>query len=398
MLLEPEGKRVPTPRPDTGCGRPSSGALPTLGVEEEFFLADRVTRATVARAPDVIARTRADFRDHIGAELFTTTVETRTPPVTTLEDLRQQLGALRADLVAAAAEADCKVVASGTPVIPFPGPPEIADNARYRRMADYYAPLVTGDRNTGVCACHVHVAVPGREEAVQLCNHLRPWLPTLQALAANSPFQDGRDSGFAGWRVLHFGRWPHAGPTPLFRDATAYDTFVDTLVASGMLLDRKLVYWYARPSERWPTLEVRVPDVNADLDTVLLVAALTRALAGTLLADVRRGRPAPEVDDALLRAAHWRAARDGLSGSGLDLTTGRLRPAVDLAARLIGRAAPLLEEAGELPFVRWVWQRLRQRGGGAERQRAAYRRRGDLRDVVDLLSLDLEAGTAPVRP
>ncbi|MEK2475271.1 carboxylate-amine ligase [Streptomyces noursei] len=398
MLLEPEGKRVPTPRPDGGRGRPPSGPIPTLGVEEEFFLADRATRATVARAPDVIARARKSFGEYIGAELFTTTVETRTPPVSTLDDLRQQLRALRAVLVAAAAEADCLVVASGTPVIPFPDPPEIADNARYRHMADYYAPLVVGDRNTGVCACHVHVAVAGREEAVQLCNHLRPWLPTLQALAANSPFQDGRDSGFAGWRTLHFGRWPHSGPTPPFQDAAAYDALVDTLVASGMLLDRKLVYWHARPSERWPTVEVRVPDVNADLDTVVFLASLTRALASVLLVDVRRGRPAPDIHDALLRAAHWRAARDGVSGSGLDLATGRLRPAAELAVDLIGRAAPALEEAGELPFVRQMWQRLHRSGGGAERQRAAYRRRGDLRDVVDRLSLDLAAGAAPDRP
>ncbi|MCK7623568.1 glutamate--cysteine ligase [Streptomyces sp. RS10V-4] len=394
MTLEPEGRRLTGPRTEAERGRPLSGDPPTFGVEEEFFLADRGTRATVARAPEVLKRARAHLGEQVGAELFTTTVETRTPPVSTLEELRRHLGELRAGLVAAAAEADCRVVASGTPVIPFAGAPEIADVPRYHAMADRYAPLVTGDRNTGVCACHVHVFVPDREEAVQLCNHLRPWLPVLQALAANSPFQDGRDSGFAGWRALHFGRWPHVGPTPPFRDAAAYAGLVDTLVASGMLMDRKLVYWYARPSERWPTLEIRVPDVNADLDTVLFLASLTRALAGVLLTDIRKGAPAPEIGDPVLRAAHWRAARDGLRGSGLDPVTGRLRPAQELAVRLLDRAAPALAETGELPFVQRVWDRLRRDGGGAERQRAAYRRRGRLRDVVDLLAAELEAGTA----
>ncbi|WP_372408894.1 glutamate--cysteine ligase [Streptomyces luteireticuli] len=368
-------------------GRGASGTVPTFGVEEEFFLADHETRATVARAPDVLKRARDLLGDRIGPELFTTTVETRTHPVGTLDEMRQELRRLREGLGAAAEEGGCRLVASGTPVIPFRGQREIVEEPRYRQLAELYGPFVHDDRNTGACACHVHVAVSGREEAVRLCNHLRPWLPVLQAIAANSPFQDGRDSGFASWRALHFGRWPHVGPTPPFRDAAAYDALVDTLIASGMLQDRKHVYWYARPSEHWPTLEVRVPDVNADLDVVLLLASLTRALVGVLLPEVRRDAPAPDVADPLLRAAHWRAARDGLRGSGLDPLTGRLHPAPELAERLIARAMPALEETGEAPFVRSAWGRLRTGGGGAERQREAYARRGDLRDVVDLLSV-----------
>ncbi|WP_078871233.1 carboxylate-amine ligase [Streptomyces caatingaensis] len=369
-------------------GERAYAAVPTFGVEEEFYLVDRETRATVARAPDVIKHAGDRLGDRIGPELFTTTVETRTRPVATLDEMRRELRGLREGLGAAADEAGCRVVASGTPVIPFRGPLEIVeDEPRYRQLADSYGPFVSDDRNTGACACHVHVAVSGREEAVQLCNHLRPWLPALQALAANSPFQSGRDSGFASWRALHFGRWPHVGPTPPFRDAVAYDALVDTLVASGMLQDRKHVYWYARPSEHWPTLEIRVPDVNAELDTVLLVAVLARGLVGVLLDDVRRGAAAPAVADPLLRAAHWRAARDGLRGSGVDPLTGRLWPAPDLVDRLVERAAPALEAAGELRFARSAWHRLRASGGGAARQRAAYARRGDLRDVVDALTV-----------
>ncbi|MCC3772624.1 glutamate--cysteine ligase [Streptomyces sp. UNOC14_S4] len=367
-------------------GRESAGA-PTFGIEEEFFLADRETRETVARAPEVVKQARDRLGDQAGPELFTTTVETRTRPVGTLDEMREQLRWLREGLAAAAAEADCRVVASGIPVIPFSGPPSIVDDPRYRRLADLYGPFVTHDQHTSACACHIHVAVPDREEAVQLSNHLRPWLPTLQALAANSPFQDGLDSGFASWRALHFGRWPHVGPTPLCEDAAAYDDLLDRLVESGMLFDRRHAYWYARPAERWPTLEVRVPDVNADLDTVLLVASLTRALSTVLLTAVRRGAPVPDIPDPLLRAAHWRAAHDGPAGSGLDPFTGHLRPAADLVARLIAHAGPALEETGELSFVRRAWDRVRVQGGGAQRQRAVYGRRGELRDVVDELTV-----------
>lgn len=372
---------------ESGKGQGASGTVPTFGVEEEFFLADSETRATVARAPDVIKYAQERLGDRVGPELFTTTVETRTCPVGTLDEMRRELRRLRRGVGEAADEAGCRVVASGTPVVPFRGHREIVEEPRYRELADRYGPFISDDRLTGACACHVHVAVPGREEAVRLCDHLRPWLPVLQAVAANSPFQEGRDSGFASWRALHFGRWPHVGPTPLFRDAAAYDALVGTLIDSGMLQDRKHVYWYARPSENWPTLEIRVPDVNADPDVVLLVASLTRALVGVLLSDVRRDVPPPDTADPVLRAAHWRAARDGLRGSGLDPLTGRLHPAPELVDRLIARATPALEEAGELPFVRSAWHHLRASGGGAELQRAAYARRGDLRDVVDLLTV-----------
>ncbi|GHF07874.1 carboxylate-amine ligase [Streptomyces morookaense] len=373
--LENELERKGTPDP------------PTIGLEEEFFLADRETRATVGRAPDVVKRARQCLGDQAGFELYPTIVETRTRPVGTLAELRQQLQWLRAGLGRAAAEAGCRVVASGTEIIPVTGPQPIVDDPRYWQLADRYPQFVGGDRSIASCACHIHIHAPDREEAVELLNHLRPWLPTLQAIAANSPFRDGRDSGFASWRSLHFGQWPHVGPTPLLRDTAAYDSLLDALVESGMLFDRRHLYWYARLSERWPTLEIRLPDINADLDTVLFVACLARALVGVLLADVRRGAPAPGISDPLLRAAHWRAARDGVRGSGLDLFTGRLRPFPDLAVRLIDRVAPALEETGALHFVRHTWQRLHASGGGAEEQRAAYRRRGDLRDVVDLLTV-----------
>ncbi|GAA2912300.1 hypothetical protein GCM10020221_05000 [Streptomyces thioluteus] len=235
---------------ESGKGQGASGTVPTFGVEEEFFLADSETRATVARAPDVIKYAQERLGDRVGPELFTTTVETRTCPVGTLDEMRRELRRLRRGVGEAADEAGCRVVASGTPVVPFRGHREIVEEPRYRELADRYGPFISDDRLTGACACHVHVAVPGREEAVRLCDHLRPWLPVLQAVAANSPFQEGRDSGFASWRALHFGRWPHVGPTPLFRDAAAYDALVGTLIDSGMLQDRKHVYWYARPSEK----------------------------------------------------------------------------------------------------------------------------------------------------
>ncbi|MFD5409275.1 carboxylate-amine ligase [Streptomyces nojiriensis] len=218
-----------------------------------------------------------------------------------------------------------------------------------------------------------------------------PWLPTLQALAANSPFALGRDSGWASRRSVEYARWPGVGPPPLL-DEVGYERLADRLVTSGTLLDRRMIYWYARPSEHVPTLEIRVCDVNADLDAVLLLTALVRGLATALLPDIADGRPPPDLPAGRLQAAHRLAARHGLAGEGLDPASGERVPALTLAERLLTRAAPGTAAAGDLDLAEELFRRVRSSGGGAARQRAAYLRRGRLVDVVGDLVRTTAAG------
>lgn len=369
-------RSAPTPR----------GSALTLGVEEEFLLVDQDSGVAVPSAPSVVRRAaRSLGGNRVQAELFPTQIEIASKPCTTLAELRADLGLLRRGIAEEARAEGSLPMACGTAVLPAAGQVPVTDDPRYRTMAQIYRMVVEAQAE-GVCGCHVHVGIADRDEAVHVANALRPWLPTLEALAANSPYHHGVDTGYASTRTLIWSRWPTAAPTPHLGSAKAYDDLVDTLVASQMLLDRKMVYWFARLSDHYPTLEIRVADVNADLETVLLFAALVRGLCGALLAEVRAGRPVPPVDDAVLRAAHWRAARDGIEGLGLDPVSGRLRPARDLLHQLFLRAEPGLEEAGDRDTVAALLDRLQRLGGGTARQRAAFARRGRLRDVVDGLT------------
>lgn len=171
-----------------------------------------------------------------------------------------------------------------------------------------------------------------------------------------------------------------------------YEAYVGALVEHRILMDRRMLYWYARPSEHVPTLEIRVADSNADIETVVLVAALLRGLAQDLLAEAERHQPPPEVSDRRLRAAHELAAAEGLHGWGLDPFSGERLPAGTLVDRLLARAAPGLEAAGDLALVEDLLRRLRREGSGAARQRAALHRHGRLSEVVD----ELAAATATV--
>lgn len=359
-----------------------------MGVEEEFFLVDVRTRAPVPRAPRVLRTLVPELGGQAQTEFYTSQLEVCTQPAATAADLREQLAALRATAGRAAREAGCLLVGTGTAVVPPDAPVPVTDRPRYRRMAGAYPAMVDG-RLGAVCGCHVHIGTLDHTQALDLANRVRPYLPALQALAANSPFSGGVESGFAGWRSVEYSRWPTVGPAPLL-DPDGYESTVDALVTGGVILDRGMIYWYARPSEHVPTLEIRVADVSADLDTTVLLALLVRGLCTTLTAEAD-GSPPPDVPAARLRAAHRLAARHGHQGDGLDPLTGDTLPARALTAALLRRAEPGLAATGDLAEAEWLFGELCRRGTGAERQREVYRRTGSLRAVVD----DLAAATIP---
>lgn len=354
----------------------------TVGVEEEFLLIDPGTGRVVPAAEEVLARLEAPYVAQVVPELTRFQMETNTTVHTGLPRLERELLDLRAAVARAAEGAGVRLAACGIPLLGNAGVPPLSHVSRYRRMHRQYREILRGQ---GVCGCHVHVGIADRAEAVQVINHVRPWLPVLQALAANSPIAEGVDTGYASWRTLVWSRWPSAEPPPFFRSPAHYDALVDGLYAAGAIMDRGMVYWQVRVSHHLPTLEFRVADSCATATETVLLAGIIRALAATALAEVRRGVPPVPVDQTLLNAACWRAARDGLEGDGLDLLSGRRVPAWRLAGRLLERLRPALAASGDLPVVERGLAWLRGHGSGAARQRSAFRRRGHLPDVAELL-------------
>ncbi|MEV5969613.1 YbdK family carboxylate-amine ligase [Streptomyces sp. NPDC051921] len=360
---------------------PPRGSGPTtVGVEEEFLLLDRRTGMPVARGPRVVEAARAVLGERAQSEFFGAQVEVCTRPTACLAELRSELALLRQVMAEAAAGEGCLLVAAGTPVIPPGRPPTVTPDERYGRMAARWPSLV-GSYDGMVCGCHIHLGVTGHDQALALSRHMRPWLPTLQALAANSPFSLGHDTGWASRRFVEHARWPGVGPAPLL-DEAGYERLADHLVRVGALLDRRMIYWYARPSEHVPTLEIRLCDVNADLDVVVLLTTLARGLATTLLPEIADGRPVPSIPEPRLRAAHRGAARHGLEGERLDPVRGECVPAMTSVELLLARAGPGLSSLGDLDLAHGLLDRVRRSGGGAARQRASYARRGRLDDVV----------------
>jgi len=352
-------------------------AGPTVGVEEEFLVVDPLTREPVPLGASVADATR-DTDLEIQLELSPAQVETATGVCADLLQLREQLTLGRRRLADAATAAGGRLLAAGVP--PLGDPPErTTATPRYREMARRYGALTS---RTGLCGCHVHVAVP-EGAAVQVSNFLRPWLPALCTVTANSPLHHGAETGYASWRSLLWSRWPLAGPPPYFESERHYRELVDELIRSGVLMDAGMIYWFVRPSEHAPTVEVRIADVAATADDAVLLAGLVRGLVTLALHEVDAGRPAPAVSSELLRAACWQAARGGLAGRGVDPLGGGPSSGWAMIDRLLRHVRPALVDNGDDGVVDALVRQLRARGCGADLQREDHRRTGDVRAVVD---------------
>lgn len=349
----------------SGAARASCGI--TFGVEEEFVLLDPSTGAVALAAPDLVRL--LDGEPGVQQELMQFQVEIATPVCTSLDDLGRELTRLRRLVAGAAARRGCCLVASGTAPWPTPGLAAITDQARYRALARRYGPLAA---DYGTCGCHVHVGVPSRDLGVQVLARLRPWLASLLAVTANSPIADGRDTGWASWRHMIQSRWPTGRAPAAWRDGAAYDAAVRRIIARGAAMDEQSVYFLARLSPRYPTVEVRVADVCLDVDTAVLVAGLTRALVVTALAEARRGTPVAAVPAPLVAAALAAAARHGLAGAGVDPFTGQAATARSLRSRLLDHVHAALTEHGDIKTVTILLRRLDEGGTGADRQRALF--------------------------
>jgi carboxylate-amine ligase len=377
LVVAPDGRPVP------------------LGPEALEAAARRGTGETAAEHDREDGSGGADEGVRLVAELKAQQVELGTAVCRTLDEVAGQLRHWRGEADAAAREVGARVAALATSPVdvqPVPTPGE-----RYAAMLERFG-AIAEDQLT--CGCHVHVQVADDDEGVAVLNRIRGWLPVLTALTANSPFWRGRDTGYASFRSQAWNRWPSAGATELFADAAEYHRLVDDVLATGTVVDAGMLYFDARLSRQWPTVEVRVADVCLRVEDAVTLTGLTRALVETAARDAAAGRPVPAVRSELLRVAAWRAARSGLDGDLVHPGTGRPAPAAEVLHALLDAVRPALADAGDEERVSAGVAEVLRRGSGARLQREVHREAGDLAAVVRTAVAQTHdrAGSAPTAP
>ena len=262
-----------------------------MGVEEEFFLIDPVTRLPQPYGERVVKRAVDDLGElqSPGSSLKFSWRHGRRR-AQGASQLRDELVRLRAGADMAASAEGARVCASGTAVLDDGGPPPVGSHPRYRAGLAQYRAMMD---DFAVCALHVHVHLPDRDLAVWVCNHLRPWLPLLIALSANSPFHHGRDTGYVNWRAVTRSRFPCLGPPPYAESLGHYEELAAVIAESEAMLDAATPFWDVRLNPRLPTVEIRAMDVTADVDDTVALAVIVRALVATSAARAAAGDPGP---------------------------------------------------------------------------------------------------------
>jgi glutamate---cysteine ligase / carboxylate-amine ligase len=356
----------------------ADGRRYTLGVEEELMLLRADRWALAQCSDDVLARLSDDLSTQMSPETQASVVEVATGIHSTVDGALADLGDLRYRLAHELQAMGLAAATAGTHPLALSAETEVSGAARYQHLDEALRVLA---RREPTMALHVHVGVPAPEDAIRLLNGLRRNIPVLLALSANSPFWQGRDSGFASARTLIFQAFPRTGPPRSFRGYAAYVEAVDALIASGAVPDPSFLWWDVRLQPALGTVEVRVMDAQSTIREVGPLVALVQSLARLELeGGAPSVTPAPEV----LAENRFLAARDGMNAQLIDPTARRLVPVRETLDALLAECRPhavALGCADSLDRVRWL-----AAATGADRQRALAAELGGLEHLVGTLA------------
>lgn len=373
----------------------------TVGVEEELLLVEPETGIpiavvgsllSVARAPQFQGADpgEAERRSMLEAEVKQEQVEVVSPPHASLDSLATSVMAGRRAADESARQVGARAVALGTSVLPVVS--HASPGRRFEEMRERFGQ--TFDEQL-TCGFHVHVAISSPDEGVAVLDRIRPWLPVLLALSTNSPFWMGKDTSFSSYRYQAWGRWPTAGMYDVFGSAQAYRQTVESMVDTGVLLDRGMIYFDARLCERYPTVEVRLADVCMDPEHAVILAALVRALVDTVASEWRAGIAHDPVPTSRLRLAMWAASRFGIDGNFYNPLRNSESDAHSVVRALLEYVDLSLMLHGDDKRVHGSIARLLAEGTGATFQRQQFELTGSLTSVVSSAITRTNASITP---
>lgn len=342
--------------------------LDTFGIEEEFMLVNRRTLAPAQIAAAAITQLQRVLPDgEVTCEFLPSQVEHATRVCRSTAEAHESVLAFRRALAEWADHHDVIAVPSGTP-FQVSYTPTTHPLDRYERIAEDVGQLANEHYINGM---HVHVGIGSVDEGVAVLNGLRPWLPVLLAISTNSPFWAGSDSGHHSWRTIQSRRWTTNGIPPHFADAAEYEATRERMIGVGATQKYSKTNWAIRLSEHYPTVEVRVFDMQLTTREAVSIATILRALASAA-ADGRL--PNAPTRTHVLDAELWHAARWGLTDGLYEPLTGTHASAAYVLANLMLVVKPYLERDGAIAYVRPFVRELELGMTGATRQRQSLGR------------------------
>jgi glutamate---cysteine ligase / carboxylate-amine ligase len=373
----PIGGALLEPRPPWARWN-GAGDRYTLGVEEEVMLLDVADHSLAECSDEVLARLTGRLAGHTAPETHAAVLELVSDIHLDVAAAVAELTALRAQLAAELRPMGLDAASAGTYPLSGVGETRISHRPRYREVADTMRALA---HREPTLAMHAHVGLPDPEDALRVLNGLRGAVPLLLALSANSPYSQGRDTGFASTRTTIFQAFPRTGTPRRFDSYDDYVGAVDGLVASSAIPDPSFLWWDVRLQPRLGTVEVRVMDAQSAIEDTAALVALVQSLARMILDDDEE--TGHEAGSEVLAENRFLAARDGLGARLIDPAGRRLVPVRALLEALIERCRPHASALGCLTEFEGI--ELLTAANGADRQRAVADLEG-LRGLASVLS------------
>lgn len=338
----------------------------TLGIEEEYLLVDRDTKALIEVPDAMMDACKSALADKVSPEYLQCQIEVGTGVCKTIGDARDDLRYLRRTIAKCAAEFNAAPIAASCHPLADWKQQHHTDKERYRQLRQDLGGVV---RRMLICGMHVHVGLNEDSLRTDLMGQLSYFLPHLLALSTSSPFWQGEDTGLASYRITVFDNLPRTGLPPQLASWDEYERSVEVLKNLGLIEDSTKIWWDLRPSHRFPTLETRICDVCPRLEDTLALAATIQCLTRMLWRLRTRNQRWRLYDRFLIAENRWRAQRYGIDEGLIDFGRGEIVSMNELVNELVELLAEDAEVLGCTDALEHT-RTILERGTSSNRQRA----------------------------
>ncbi|MCB0740688.1 MAG: carboxylate-amine ligase [Chitinophagaceae bacterium] len=360
----------------------------TLGVEEEYMVLDKETFELMGHDQRIVQEGQKVIKDKVKAEMHQAVVEVGTDICANIEEAHKDVSLLRKTIYEIANDMGLTVGASGTHPFSHWQSQLITDHARYSEIVNE---LQEAARSNLIFGLHVHVGMENRELANHIANSTRYFLPHVFALSTNSPFWEGRQTGYKSFRTKVFDKFPRTGIPGIFESIEDYDNYVKLLIKTNCIDNAKKIWWDLRVHPFFNTVEFRICDVPMTIDETITIAAIFQAICARIYMLRSKNLNFIQYSRALINENKWRASRYGIDGYLIDFGKQEEVNTRALIYELLDFLDPVLDHLGSREQVLHAINILKT-GTGADRQLAKYEETKNLKDVTSFIESQFIAG------
>src|SRR6195952_3502179 len=360
----------------------------TVGVEEEYMVIDPLTRELKSHEQKIVHEGQKVIKDKVKAEMHQAVVEVGTDICADVDEAFMDVGTLRKTISGIADELGLWVGASGTHPFSHWERQLITDHARYNQIVDE---LQEAARSNLIFGLHVHVGMETRQMAIHIANSARYFLPHIYALSTNSPFWEGRKTGYKSFRTKVFDKFPRTGIPEAFESIEAYDNYIKLLMKTNCIDNAKKIWWDLRVHPFFNTVEFRICDVPMTVDETIALAALFQAICAKIYKLRLQNMNFIQYPRPLINENKWRAGRYGIDGYLIDFGKEEEINTRVLIYELLDFVDDVVDQLGSRHRLQYIHKILEQ-GTGADRQLAVYEQSKNLVQVADYINTSFLQG------